>query len=168
MQITLTKGSASDRIAFRRVDGTGKTFDFPKKGPGPHDAFHFFVERELGLTRGFWGLVAAGVEPDTIATMAKTLGHASAKRAVVPDESIVELLQAERLVEAFEAESWSGTRDDDGVLHMAQAGWAASHVPGITGLGDRLAAIRTAIETFAARWHGLAQCDSLELEWMED
>ena len=70
MEITLTKGQASDTVAFCRADGSGDSFDFPKKGPTPHDAFHYFVERELGMAKGFWGLVASGVEPGAIQQLA--------------------------------------------------------------------------------------------------
>ena len=101
MRIAITKGASGDRIAVTRPDGSRADFGFPRKGPYPHDAFHFFVERELGLTRGFWGLIASGMAPDAVQELASAGGHASAKRAGTPDPAIIELVQAERLVECF-------------------------------------------------------------------
>ncbi len=168
MRIVLTKGARHDHVAITRADGSQAAFDFPKKGPVPHDAFHFFVERELGLQRGFWGLVAAGMDPEAVGAMAAAAGHASAKRASTPGDAIVELLQAERLVECFEAESWSGGSDDDGIMAMAEPGWRASHVDAPGGVRDRLAAIRHGIREFAEDWNAAAAGSSLTLHWEEN
>ncbi|QPC99257.1 hypothetical protein IRL76_01345 [Qipengyuania soli] len=167
MRIVLTKGSTSDNVAIERDDGSRAGFDFPKKGPVPHDAFHFFVEHELGMAHGFWGLVASGMDPEAVGAMAAEAGHASAKRAQVPHDHIVELLQAERLVECFEAESWSGGSDDEGIMAMAEPGWAASHVPVPDGVRDRLGAIREGIRGFSEQWDLAKPGDSLSLEWMQ-
>lgn len=165
MRIVLTKGSTSDNVAIERDDGSCADFDFPKKGPVPHDAFHFFVERELGMAHGFWGLVASGMDPEAVGAMAAEAGHASAKRARVPDDHIVELLQAERLVECFEAESWSGGSDDEGIMAMAEPGWAASYVSPIDGVRERLGAVRHGIANFAEEWRVLPEKGSLTLVW---
>ncbi|MFA6219140.1 MAG: hypothetical protein WC692_05115 [Erythrobacter sp.] len=165
MRITLTRGEKADHIAIERRDGTRAGFDFPRKGPVPHDAYHYFVERGLGLRAGFWGLVAGGMNPEAVGRMAAEAGHASARRARVPDVSIVELLQAERLVECFEAESWSGGNDDAGIMAMAEPGWAASHVAAPGGVPERLGAIRQAIAGFSAQWLALAPRQSVTLEW---
>ncbi len=165
MRIVFTKGERSDEVSLIRNDGTSSAFRFPHKGPTPHDAIHLFVERELGLAGGFWGLVAMGSEPADIGAMAAAGGHASAKRAEVPDRSIVELLQAERLVECFEAESWSGSADDDGIRMMAHAGWGASHVPPLLLDHEVIGAIRDAIRAFAREWSALPVGDRLALDW---
>lgn len=167
MLIELTKGANEDRIAIARSDGSSAAFTFPKKGPVPHDAFHYFVERELGMRSGFWGLVAGGMNPEEVGAMAAASGHASAKRAQVPDDGIVELLQAERLVECFEAESWSGGSDDDGVMAMAQPGWDASLVAAPEGVRERLGAIRAGITNFSECWRAAAIGETMTLEWEE-
>lgn len=161
----MTKGARADHIAIVRDDGTRAAFDFPKKGLVPHDAFHYFVERELHMTRGFWGLVAAGMDPAAVGALAAAAGHASAKRASVPGDEIVELLQAERLVECFEAESWSGGADDAGIMAMAEAGWRASHVPAPVGVPQKLGAIRGGVSAFSDDWHGTPVGGTLSLEW---
>lgn len=168
MQVTITKGASADTIALERADGSRATFGFPKKGPYPHDAYHFFVERELGMAAGFWGLVAGGMAPDAVQALALAGGHASAKRAERPDPAIVELIQAERLVECFEAASWGGGADDAGILAMAEPGWAASHVPPPEGVTDRLGAIRAGLEPFLAEWSALPEGGALTLEWPDN
>lgn len=129
MQITITKGKSTDFLAVTRSDGTHCEARFPHKGPVPHDAMHVLVERALGLRRGFWGLIDAGNAPDQLVELAKAGGHASAERARVPDAAIVELLQAERMVEAYEALLWSGGGDLADLLGMAEPNCAASFVP---------------------------------------
>lgn len=165
MRIRFTKGANSDTVAVTRVDGSAARFSFPHKGPVPHDAFHLAVESELGLARGFWGLVAGGMEPAEVGALAAAGGHASAKRARLPDASIVELLQPERLVECFEAESWSAGEDDDGIRLMAEAGWSASHVPPLPLEAGAMARIRDTMAHFAAEWAAIPPGGALERTW---
>lgn len=165
MHISITKGASADTVAVKRADGSEASFAFPKKGPYPHDAFHFFVERELGMADGFWGLVAAGMSPDDVQALAGAGGHASAKRAAVPDTGIIQLLQAERLVECFEAASWSGGAEDAALMAMAKPAWEASHVPPPEGVAGRLGAIRCALDDFLDQWRVLPEGGALHLEW---
>jgi hypothetical protein len=165
MRIRITKGAGADRVTLERADGSRAEFGFPKKGPYPHDAYHFFVERELGMAAGFWGLVAGGMAPDNVQTMALAGGHASAKRAGVPDAGLVQLIQAERLVECFEAASWGGGADDASIMAMAEPGWTAGHVPPPEGVSDKLGAIRAGLDPFLAAWEALPEGGALTLDW---
>jgi hypothetical protein len=128
MRITITKGQAEDHIHIGRADGTGAETTFPKKGPVPHDAVHVIVERALGLRHGFWGMIADGIAPVEVQAIAKAAGHASASRADVPQSHIVELIQAERLVECFEAALWDGAVDPATFRDIARAACESSHV----------------------------------------
>lgn len=128
MRVTIFKGTTDDRIEIRRHDGSVAATRFPKKGPVPHDAVHWIVEETLGFANGFWGMIAGGLHPEDVQEIAKAAGHASAGRANVPDASIIQLLQAERLVECFEAALWSGGSDAAAIRHMGEAGCATSHV----------------------------------------
>ena len=128
MRVTIFKGQTDDRIEIRRVDGSMAETRFPKKGPVPHDGIHWILEETLGLSNGFWGMIASGHHPKEVQDIAKAAGHASVGRASAPEASIVELLQAERLVECFEAALWSGGSDAASIRHMGEAGCATSHV----------------------------------------
>lgn len=167
MRITITKRGAEEQLLVERADGSRARFRIPRKGPVPHDAVHFHVEHALGLRRGFWGSVAAGEDPQAIQARAMAGGHASAKRAGPPSDDIVELLQAERLVECFEAEMWGGAADDAGIAAMAEAGWRASHVPPLALPPAALAAAREGLAAFGAEWQALPDGGSATLEWQE-
>jgi len=104
MIIRITKDLQNDNVSIIRDNGSTNATVFPKKGPTSHDAIHYFVEKGLGLDYAFWGMIAKGCGFEEIQTIAKNAGHASAARAGKPEQHIVELLQAERLVECFEAE----------------------------------------------------------------
>lgn len=122
VDVTIIKGSNADRIETIRRDGSIVRSTFPKKGPIPHDAVHYIVEQELELHDGFWGMVARGHSPEAIQDIAKAAGHASASRAEIPSANVVQLIQAERLVECFEADCWGTPADNDtfrGVVHAA-------------------------------------------------
>jgi hypothetical protein len=165
MQITIVKGASQDHVAVERADGSRAAFGFPKKGPYPHDAYHYFVERELGMQAGFWGLVASGMEPDAVQALAAAGGHSSAKRAEEPDPEIIPLIQAERLVECFEAASWGGGADDAMIMAMAEPAWASSHVPAPAGVPERLGAIRAALDTFLDQWREAPENAAVVLTW---
>lgn len=166
MRIEITKGAQDDRIALTRRDGSTATTRFPKKGPVPHDAVHLFVERELGLQQGFWGMVASGPHPEEIIAIAKAGGHASAKRAGVPDAGIVELLQAERVVECFEADLWSGGAGPAAdLIALAQTACAGSAVP-LPALDEpAVTRIRAALRPFAQHWMAAPVGHVARLEW---
>ncbi|WP_054123008.1 hypothetical protein [Novosphingobium sp. AAP93] len=165
MIIRITKGSGEDHIAIERSDGTRVETRFPWKGPVPHDAVHVIVERELGLVRGFWGLVAEGRHPQEIQALAKAGGHASASRADVPDAGIIELLQAERLVECYEALLWGGGGTLADVLAMAGPSCASSHVvcPIISAVQHD--AIVDAVAALAVEWRVAPRGHVREWAW---
>jgi hypothetical protein len=118
------------------------------------------------MTNGFWGMVAAGRHPEEIAAIAKAAGHASAKRASMPDRSIVPALQAERLVECFEADLWSaGTSDAETLRAMLAAGCAQSNV-GPPDLGDeQIDAIRASLAKLREQWTDAHCGQELVLDW---
>lgn len=165
MKIAITKGLRDDLITIDRAAGGTVTTRFAKKGPIPHDAVHFFVEDGLGLKNGFWGLVAQGRHPEDLAELAKAHGHPSASRATRPDAAIVELLQAERLVECFEAELWGGEAEVETFVAIARTACEASHVelPALTG--TNLMQVRETIALFGAQWRPAGEGYVAHLEW---
>lgn len=165
IDIAIVKGASADTVEIRRPGAWSKSFRFPKKGPVPHDAVHIYVESELQLKRGFWGMVAEGIDPAAIQEIAKNAGHASAKRASPPAAEIVELIQAERLVECFEAELWSPGAAPDTFREIAEAACAASYVS-CPDLPDRkIEAIRAHIADFAEDWKALSEGQRVTFTW---
>jgi hypothetical protein len=166
MRITITKGERADRIDALRPDGSRATTMFPHKGPIPHDAVHFYVESELALSRGFWGLVAGGEHPENVQELAKAGGHASASRGRVPDADIVEVIQAERMVECFEADLWGDSASDAETFREAvAAGCAQSFVPPIELDDAAIASVRGKLLDLRNRWSELPQGEAITLDW---
>lgn len=165
MQITVRKGARSDTLELVRADGSRATTSFPKKGWFPHDVVHYCVEQALGFERAFWGRVAAGTHPDEVAKLAREAGHPSAKRARAPDPAIVELLQAERLVECIETELWSAPADLDTFTAVLEAACRQSQVPAPALSDALLGAIRQELADLGARWRALRDGEALQLTW---
>jgi hypothetical protein len=118
-----------------------------------HDITHYAAESELGLTRAFFGLVAAGWEIDD------TTGAGS--RGPLPDEAIF----AEHLVGLLDVEratltSWPA----DYVVEQLE-------VAGVPGLAEHrglitdaaLARIRARRAELSTAWHELAEGSTLVL-----
>lgn len=154
MQVTITNAGPHQRIVMQRDDGSRAETTFPHKGPFPHDAVHFAVERELGLRSAFWGIVAGGRHPEEVNDIAKAAGHASSKRADVPQDHIVELLQAERIVECFEAAIWSGPGDPETFRGVVAAACAASKVPAPVLDNRTIGSIHAHLAAMAREWEG--------------
>jgi hypothetical protein len=152
LEVTIAKGATRDSILVRRGVVEIASFAFPKKGPIPHDYVHLIVEAAFGLGDGFWGMVSRGIPPQDIQEIAKAGGHASASRAVAPAPEIVELIQAERLVECFEADLWSGGADHETFRSIAAAACTQSFVPCPALADDTINSVRANIAAFARAW----------------
>jgi hypothetical protein len=165
VKISITKGASADRIEARRPDGSVVSTSFPHKGPIPHDAVHFFVESGLGIDSAFWGLVEAGKHPEEVQELAKAAGHASAGRPSIPDAYFVPVIQAERIVECFEADLWGGTGDPESFRDMVRAGCEQSLVPNFPITDAAIRSVRDRIAEFRRQWEALSVGGSCELDW---
>jgi hypothetical protein len=165
MEIKFTKGNDRDYIEARRPDGTIAKATFPKKGWFPHDAVHLVVEKALGYETAFWGRVFSGAEPSEIAAIAKAGGHASSSRAHLPQEQIVELIQAERIVECFEVEMWGQPSDCETFRSVLEAACAHSKVPNPNLSEQAIHAIRSELQVLSARWQKLTSGEEMVLRW---
>lgn len=165
MKIAITKDIDSDRIDIKRTDGSQISTTFPKKGWFPHDAVHVIVEKQLGFTEGFWGHIAKGHAPEEIADIAKQGGHPSASRPATPQKSIIQLLQAERIVECFEAEIWSEATEFKTFIEVLCAACEHSQiaVPELTE--EDLKVIRHQISELGVIWRDLSIGQKLDLKW---
>lgn len=165
MRIEIAKGLTDDMITVFRADRSRAETRFPKKGPIPHDGVHVIVERALDFKSAFWGHVARGRHPEEIQKIAAEAGHPSAKRAAAPDPSIIELIQAERLVECFEAEVWGGPSQLEVLQSVADAAMAQSLVPSVALSKEAVDEIRANLADFSARWKTLKTVESFTFDW---
>ena len=165
MHIEFTKGIEGDLVSIERDDGTVATTTVSKKGRIPHDAIHLIVEESMGFRTAFWGRVAAGVHPEIVASIAKAGGHASSQRARQLDPGIVELIQAERLVECFEAEMWSDPADAATFFGVFEAACAQSLVPADILTEEQIQMLRVQLSRFENQWRQLAIGERVALAW---
>jgi hypothetical protein len=100
MNIYFTKcDGKADWMECVRDDGSTTRCPMPKQGILPHDLVHYVVEHTLGLHRSFYGIIAAGVGfPNSAPPW-------DAEDFQLDD--LTEALQAESLVECFQAEMWN-------------------------------------------------------------
>jgi hypothetical protein len=112
----------------------------------PHDLVHFVVEAELGISFGFWGLIAAGAKMEAVqafgARHRRRITHAGDPMVVA---HVDELLAAEGLVAAF-----SGLTQTE---------------PGPEVGPEDAARIRDRIAELNRRWQAVQPGEILRLRW---
>ncbi len=165
MLITICKGAREDGLELTRADGSRVSSSFPHKGPVPHDGVHFHVEQGLGLKRGFWGMVAEGRDPGEIGALAAAAGHRSASRCEPPDPQFIEIIQAERLVESFEADLWDAGGTAEDIMAMAASGCAMSHVPAPVMDLRQVEEVRSRLRMLMEEWTAAPIGYRLALRW---
>jgi hypothetical protein len=104
-------GSARDHVTVVLATGRSLEWSWPTRGDAlPHDLAHVAVESAFGLTRGFWGLLASGVE---LATVNRAADHAAPAAGSGLDRvALGHLQQAEVLVNVL-APTWAAPEVDD-------------------------------------------------------
>ena len=136
MQVRFTRGRDRGFIEARRADGT--------------------TARTT---------IARGATPAEIAAIAKAGGHASSARAAEPAAEITELLQAERLVECFEAEMWSGCAGDATFRSILDAACSQSKLVSPRLTDANIGEIRSELSQKLEAWLAPAVGESLTLAW---
>ena len=165
MRVTVTKtGGTSDAIVVRLNSGRELSAYVNQKGPLPHDVTHWVVERTFGIENGFWGHVSKGNSFDDIAALTKAGGHASSQRASAPTEEIIGLLQAERLVECFEADLWSTLTEYSTFCQVLDAGCRESYVNRPEVSPAQIEQVRAELARLLADWKALPIGGALILE----
>ncbi|HEX4641578.1 MAG TPA: hypothetical protein VH252_09335 [Chthoniobacterales bacterium] len=118
-----------------------------------HDLLHYAIESELGFTRGFFGLIAAGW--DIVETTGKSI------RGALPNEA----LEVEHLVSSFTAEwnsdsGWSAADFNDQAATFAKS----RDLPEPRSLTDEeLVRVRRRFNKIVTRWRDLPEGETLEL-----
>lgn len=159
MHIRFTKQPGKhDWMECIRTNGTTTSCLMPKQGILPHDFVHYVVEDTLDLRRGFWGIVAIGVgfpnsEPPW-----------DAAEFNLPD--LTEALQAESLVECFQAEMWNGFQASENFAEILQITCLERNVPSPDTISQgQLEQVRLRIQDFSQQWQKLAIGETLEVEF---
>jgi hypothetical protein len=130
-------------------------------GRVPHDLAHLVVERELGLARGLWGVLAEGSLVQNAEFVDRRPAHALARAKRLTDAAGEELRQAEILVRALaDATLTSRPPDVDALRRAVGTRWWH---PGLTAAAaDR---VNTGLRAAALDWDLLAPTASLMRSW---
>ena len=150
-----------------RDDGAVYRLRGGKAGPRlPHDIMHFVVERELGISDGIWGGIAAGIIFDS-------MEHVSGRRPPHARERSKELLaafrqrglRAELLANLVECVAALDHPSDLQILSLAAT--RLTLLPDADADVDptAVAAAAQALQVEAARWARLRVREELSYEW---
>ena len=134
-------------------------------GRVPHDLAHLIVERELGLDRGLWGVLAAGgIVQNAAFAAGRRPPHPLALATRIADAAGERLRQAEVLVRAAADASREERLGDLRALRRA-VGDRWWH-DGLTA--DALARIDAELRTTADEWAALPPGGDLTRSWSGD
>jgi len=151
------KSDKLDHLRYVRNDGSTTETAMPRQGILPHDLVHYVVESGLGLTHGFIGLVAGGVN----ATFAMESTHDPIGKDV-----LAESIQVEAVVEALQTQLWSGQFDAGDFLEGVRTACLAHDVPAFAfpdpQAGQRLFDAALALN---ATWQAVPYYGSLTLDF---
>lgn len=153
-----TRG-ARDRIYATRDDGTEVSWSFPTYGDAlPHDMVHLVVESILGLRQGFWGRVAAGLDPARVNAMVNREGGGNRNPGFGSDKR--ELY----LAEALAALPWSDPERNAASLIAAVAeGCRAAGEPVLEV--EQVDEVRRRLAELGERWRAIGEKGAIELRW---
>ena len=143
-------------------DGSEVSWSFPSYGDGlPHDLVHLVLERRFGLRQGFWGRVAAGVDPSRINAMATRQGGKGKYAGF--GEDLRELVLAEALAGA----PWGMAELPDAeLLAMLMTNVDAAGMPSPLPLTPELVAeVREALAETRRQWQAQGPKGALRLSF---
>jgi hypothetical protein len=162
-----------DQVQVLRTDGTKTEWEFPGYGDAlPHDLVHFIVEKGLGLTDGFWGLIDDGADVVMVNDQAVLSRDGKPLREPAVDfsglikaEEAVALLGPKPVLEAvgrltvarLDPESFSPPASDETVSHLG------FRMPD-NATSDTVAAIQGRLRELTQHWRQLNN-ESITLAW---
>jgi hypothetical protein len=152
-------------VHVARSDGSVVKWPWVKAGGQlPHDLVHYLVETGLGLTDGFWGLVADGVDFGFLTEQADRIARGAPLQGLA-GRDLTGLIAAECVVAGI---SSAGFVEADPALCLEWIGQNCARrdqaVPaGVTV--ERVDAVVRRIRETTAQWHRLPEGDSLTVAY---
>lgn len=147
-----------DGVIYRLLSGRAGT-------ALPHDIVHLVAERELGITDGIWGGIAAGM----VFTSMRHLGgrrppHAADRSARLKRAYRDRIMRSELLGDLVETIAALDNPSADEIRRLTGSKLAVLHMPAPPS-PDALAAAARSLQVEAARWARLRPGDELRYEW---
>ncbi|MGB5973102.1 MAG: hypothetical protein WBG38_07275 [Nodosilinea sp.] len=160
MQIRFSKQAGKqDWMECLRADGTSTRCPMPKQSILPHDFVHYVVEDTLDLRQGFWGILAQGVGFPNAAPPWDAVDFD------LPD--LTPALQAESLVECFQAELWHDAQPSQNFAQILAITCQQRGVPMPTFAAADLKRVRSRLQSFSQQWQGLEVGDGIIVTFAE-
>jgi hypothetical protein len=169
MEIRFTRGSGRTYTTSALRDD-GVLLQVPshdRTSTLPHDLAHFVVERELGLTHGFWGCVASGaLFPGMTVTSGRQPPRAAERSQAVVREAGQRGTEAEVLVGVLLGIVHDGLADDGqaACLRVSQA-WRPSRPSRPPLQPEEVRRVCAALREARESWQALAVGESLTVSW---
>jgi hypothetical protein len=152
----LGRNDKYDRLRFVRSDGSETQISMPRQGTLPHDLVHYIVESALPLEHGFLSQVAAGSD----ASFVMQAVHDPANPAVE-----TEAVQAEAVVEALQAQLWSGSFDVEAFLDGVTSASAARGKAAFAFIRTDPQSLYHSALTLLERWNQVPFRQNMELSF---
>ena len=151
MNVTITKKENRNLLKCVRNDGTSMLAEL---GPGlpHHDLAHYVVERKLGLTRGFFGNIAAGY---TVAQLS--------------DKDIIKSLGAPTLIAEVAARALqslsSGACAPNQFMELINTELAQWRIAALAIEPDAISAMLSEFQSLLGRYAALKNGESMEIDF---
>jgi hypothetical protein len=168
MQVTFTRQPGSrdwGYVVIERDDGVVYRMPDRRGGPGlPHDLRHLIVERELGVTDGIWGGIAAGM-------VFKSMEHVRGRRPPHSAQRSAELIRTyrDRLLRAellaITVEAIAELQEPSPAAIRSITLTKLSLLRGTGPSDETFAAAARAMQVETARWARLRAGQELRYEW---
>ncbi len=160
MLIRFTKfAGKQDWLECWRDNGSSTQWPMPKQGILPHDFVHYIVEDTLNLKRGFYGIMANAV------VIPKSSPPWDVAEFMLGDS--MEALQAESLVECFQAELWNENQPGENFQDMLQVTCEKREIPTPQEITEAdLDQVRVRLHHFRHRWEALGIGESIEVQFL--
>jgi hypothetical protein len=148
-----------------RDDGVTVTLPgFDRTSAVPHDLAHFVAEREFGMTRGFWGSVAAGALFTNMPVTGRQKPHAAERSKRILKAHAADIGLAEVVAAAIHAAVEDDLRPEV-VLNRIRAHWESFNPTPPPVAVDGVAVAVAALRREARRWSAVSVNQDLTLNW---
>lgn len=160
MLIRFTKfAGKQDWLECWRDHGSSTQWPMPKQGILPHDFVHYIVEDTLNLKQGFYGIIANAV------VIPKSSPPWDVAEFMIEDS--IEPLQAESLVECFQAELWNNNQPSENFLEILQVSCEKREIPMPQNITEAdLQKVRLRLQDFRHQWETLGIGESIEVQFL--
>lgn len=169
MEITFTKtGERTYEIVAQRDDGVTLRVRTPDKPVTiPHDMVHYVVERELGMERGFWGSIAAGMVFGSVQVVSgRQPPHAAERSAALIKASYREQAAAELYVAVLQRVTQEGKEQDFRyVSSCLDEVWRPFRWPRPPVTAEDAARVAQALREAESAWATLPVGESVKVTW---